>query len=367
MWAPPSCCTVPSPPPNASKPNTTAKSSSAPFPRLCQNQVHTGCREAIRPINLITTSADARGQGDHRKIWRHTMRHRTETPRIRTHPRLPRLHLHPRSTPAFRASSPVRSRHVRLPRALLVAVMLVFQGEGLELDLQRRRHPMWEWLFTHPAPPGAIFLAEMLSPIAANPIYWGAPLFAGIIYGFALQLCSRSSWPRPHRHTHHHRGSMPRQGVRDRRLLRFSPRSRGAMIGMMSWLGNASMMFFLVASSSCRMVAAIGNPFLSFLRAPWPCAFPGSVLSSAASPTVPCPSSQACSPAGSPPPSPSPAHLVQRLGRATGPQRRGNRSGRLPPLRQSGKAASERSPSTARNCSGSSATAAPSSRPFSSR
>ena len=63
-------------------------------------------------------------------------------------------------------------------------VMLVFQGEGLELDLQRRRHPMWEWLFAHPVPPGAIFLAEMLSPIAANPIYWGGPLFVGFMYGF---------------------------------------------------------------------------------------------------------------------------------------------------------------------------------------
>src|SRR5262249_54622340 len=57
------------------------------------------------------------------------------------------------------------------------AVMLVFHGEGLELDLQRRRHPIWEFLFSHPVPAGAIFLAEMLSPIAANPIYWGGPLF----------------------------------------------------------------------------------------------------------------------------------------------------------------------------------------------
>src|SRR5207253_2346000 len=63
-------------------------------------------------------------------------------------------------------------------------VMLVFQGEGLELDLQRRRHPMWEWLFAHPVPAGAVFLAEMLSPIAANPIYWGAPVCVGFLYGF---------------------------------------------------------------------------------------------------------------------------------------------------------------------------------------
>lgn len=48
-------------------------------------------------------------------------------------------------------------------------IMLIFQGEGLEMDLQRRRHPMWEWLFSHPVPAGAIFMAEMLSPIAATP------------------------------------------------------------------------------------------------------------------------------------------------------------------------------------------------------
>jgi len=45
--------------------------------------------------------------------------------------------------------------------------------------MQRRRHPMWEWLFSHPVPVGAVFLAEMLAPLAANPVYWTAPLFVG--------------------------------------------------------------------------------------------------------------------------------------------------------------------------------------------
>jgi hypothetical protein len=40
-------------------------------------------------------------------------------------------------------------------------VMIVFQGEGLELDIQRRRHPMWEWLLSHPVRPLAAF-AESL-------------------------------------------------------------------------------------------------------------------------------------------------------------------------------------------------------------
>jgi hypothetical protein len=62
-------------------------------------------------------------------------------------------------------------------------VMMTFQGEGLELDLQRRRHPMWEWQLSHPVPPGAVFLAEMLTPIAGNPTDYVAPVFAGIVYG----------------------------------------------------------------------------------------------------------------------------------------------------------------------------------------
>jgi hypothetical protein len=62
------------------------------------------------------------------------------------------------------------------------AIMLTFQGEGLEIDIQRRRHPMWEWLFSHPVLPGAVFLAEMLAPIAANPMFWGGPVFVGGLY-----------------------------------------------------------------------------------------------------------------------------------------------------------------------------------------
>src|SRR5579863_9865598 len=68
------------------------------------------------------------------------------------------------------------------------ALMLTFQGEGLEMDMQRRRHPMWEWVLSHPVPPGAMFLAEMLSPVAANPSYWGAPLFAGILFGITYDV-----------------------------------------------------------------------------------------------------------------------------------------------------------------------------------
>ena len=151
------------------------------------------------------------------------------------------------------------------------AVMLVFQGEGLELDLQRRRHPMWEWLFSHPVPPGAIFLAEMLSPIAANPIYWSGPLFAVFMYSFVYDpvvgLAAGFLVGVPITIAAACLGKALEIGV----ILRFSPRSRGAMIGLMSWLGYASLMMFFVGMLVIpRIVQATGNVLVYLTVVPWP-------------------------------------------------------------------------------------------------
>jgi hypothetical protein len=151
------------------------------------------------------------------------------------------------------------------------AVMLIFQGEGLELDLQRRRHPMWEWLFTHPVPSGAIFLAEMLSPLAANPIYWSAPLFVGVLYGFVygaeLGILAALLVGIPITIAAACVGKALEIGV----ILRFSPRTRGAMIGLMGWMGYASMMlFFLGILVIPKIVTAIGKFLEFFTVLPWP-------------------------------------------------------------------------------------------------
>ncbi len=154
---------------------------------------------------------------------------------------------------------------------ILWAAMLVFQGEGLELDIQRRRHPMWEWLFTHPVSPGAIFLAEMLSPIAANPLYWGGPLFAGFLYGFAygpaLGLVAALLVGVPITVALACLGKALEIGV----ILRFSPRSRGGLIGLMSWIGYASMMLFFVGMFVIpKIVSTMGKYLEIFTALPWP-------------------------------------------------------------------------------------------------
>jgi membrane protease YdiL (CAAX protease family) len=151
------------------------------------------------------------------------------------------------------------------------ALMLVFQGEGLELDLQRRRHPMWEWLFTHPVPSGAVFLAEMLSPLAANPIFWGAPLFVGFLYGFIygplLGILAALLIGIPITIGTACLGKALEIGV----VLRFSPRSRGAMVGLMGWMGYASMMMlFLGLFILPKIVTAIGRFLYLFAALPWP-------------------------------------------------------------------------------------------------
>jgi membrane protease YdiL (CAAX protease family) len=151
------------------------------------------------------------------------------------------------------------------------AMMLIFQGEGLELDLQRRRHPMWEWLFSHPVQPGAVFLAEMLSPIAANPIYWSGPLFAGFVFGFVygpgLGFIAAFVIGIPLTIAAACLGKALEIGV----ILRFPPRSRGAMIGLMGWLGYASMMLFIVGAFVIpKMVTAIAGVLGFFATLPWP-------------------------------------------------------------------------------------------------
>ena len=130
---------------------------------------------------------------------------------------------------------------------------------------------MWEWMFAHPVPPGAIFLSEMLAPIAANPIYWGGPLFAGFLYGFvygpALGMLAALLIGVPITVAAACLGKACEIGA----VLRFSPRSRGAWVGLMSWMGYASMMLFFLGVFVVPKVVAALSKFLGFFTSlPWP-------------------------------------------------------------------------------------------------
>ena len=150
--------------------------------------------------------------------------------------------------------------------------MLVCQGEGLELDIQRRRHPMWEWLYSHPIPARAIFFSEMLSPLAANPIYWTGPLFCATLYGTAYSSVLTGCMAAfligvPVSIACACLGKALEIGI----LLRFPTRTRGAIVGLMSWVGYATMMFFFVGISFLpKAIPAIASMLRILTVVPWP-------------------------------------------------------------------------------------------------
>ena len=139
-------------------------------------------------------------------------------------------------------------------------LMMVFQGEGLELDVQRRRHPMWEWLLSHPVRPVAAFSAEMLAPMFSNPIYLTAPVFwillfrhvyplplailAGCLVGWLWALGAACC----------------NKALEAALMLRLSPRTKGAALGLMSWLGYAAIML---------PALSMGVPRVKYLLVSW--------------------------------------------------------------------------------------------------
>ena len=151
-------------------------------------------------------------------------------------------------------------------------IMLTFQGEGLELDLQRRRHPMWEWLLSHPVQPGAVFLAEMVAPFAANPVYLTAPLFFGFLFGlaygaaFGILALFLAGLPMALA------AACLGKALEISIMLRCPPRSRGAIIGLMGWLGYAALIsFFFGIYAMPKIVNAVGgllHPLAQILPSP---------------------------------------------------------------------------------------------------
>ncbi len=149
---------------------------------------------------------------------------------------------------------------------------LVCLGEGsMQTDAQQRRHPIWEWLFSHPVPQGAIFLAEMLAPIFGNLFYLGTPLFVGILYGLTYGF-----W----------HGCLAAvilgipllmavgcvsKALEVAVMLRFSPRSRGAMLGLMGWFSMSTFALAGVGLVCIPFVTSKLGEWLAPLSSlPWP-------------------------------------------------------------------------------------------------
>lgn len=148
---------------------------------------------------------------------------------------------------------------------------LVCSGEGLELDVGRRRHPTWEWLFSHPVRPGAVFAAEMLAPLAANPAYWSAPVVPAVLYGETYGIwhgvLAAGLVGIPVTVAAACAGKAVEVAVN----LRAAARSRGAMIGLLTWIGYAtSAAAILVAAALDGVARAVAHVLGPLAGLPWP-------------------------------------------------------------------------------------------------
>ena len=152
------------------------------------------------------------------------------------------------------------------------SLILIFQGEGLELDVQRRRNPMWEWLFSHPVPAAAVFLAELLAPLAANPLCYSAPLFPAIVYGLVygpLQgVLALLVVGVPLTVAAACMGKALEAAV----MLRCTQRTRGAILGIMSWFGSTGLIVLFVGlnEGAGRLVPWVATELWGLGALPWP-------------------------------------------------------------------------------------------------
>ena len=138
---------------------------------------------------------------------------------------------------------------------LIWLAMLTCQGEGVDFDVQRRRHPVWEWLLSHPVRPAAILIAETLSPFVANPMYYTAPVFwyfllsGSLGAGQAMLGAVLVGWPVAVA------ASSLNKSLEAAAMLRLGVRNRGAMLGIMSWIGFAGMFLpmFLMGADGLKL------------------------------------------------------------------------------------------------------------------
>lgn len=181
---------------------------------------------------------------------------------------------------AFGLASAFETRHgvvypgadaVGLFLLLFWVALLVCQGEGPDLDTRRQRHPMWEWLLSHPAPPSAVFIAEMLTPIAANPVLLCAPLYPALLFGWVhgapVGFAAAVLVGVPATLALAFLG----KAIEINLILRFAPRSRGAILGLMGWFGyTGSLGLMLLASQIHVIMVALASPLAAMSWLPWP-------------------------------------------------------------------------------------------------
>jgi len=148
-----------------------------------------------------------------------------------------------------KSMSPVQNT-AELPNALWLSagiivvvwlLMLICQGEGIDLDIQKRRHPHFEWLMSHPVRPLAAFSGELLAPLMSNPLYATAPLFWYMVFATVFPLYTAVAMSIAAGLAFAVAASCMSKAIEIAAMLRMPVRSRGLLLGLISFFG-----FFLM-------------------------------------------------------------------------------------------------------------------------
>lgn len=139
------------------------------------------------------------------------------------------------------AAGPPSGRMMASIVLLWWSLALACQGEGAELDAQRQHRPVWEWLASLPVRPAALFLAELLAPLAANPLVLTAPVLPGVLYGltygrwWGLGAAVLAGVPMALA------AAALGKAIEIAIVLRTPPRVRGGLLGIVGWFGFAGL------------------------------------------------------------------------------------------------------------------------------
>ncbi len=155
--------------------------------------------------------------------------------------------------------------------ALLLIVWwlsLVLQGEGVNFDSMRRRHPMWEWYLAFPVPQSVVFTAEALAPVVSNPALLMSPLMIAVLVGTVSESFLAGLCALPIAIPLLIAATLWAKALEVLIMLRSSARNRGAWFAVLGAVGFVAMLAPLIplqTPSLAYLLASVSAPLIGDL------------------------------------------------------------------------------------------------------
>ena len=137
---------------------------------------------------------------------------------------------------------------------------LALQGDGFAIDMNRRRHPLWEWYLAFPIPQPTVYLAEALKPIVSNPFLLTSPLLVMLLAALVNSSFAAGAAALAVALPFSISAAIMAKAIEVQVMLRASPRNRSA------WLVTAGALGFVLLMTP---LISLSTPSLSWGLARW--------------------------------------------------------------------------------------------------